>query len=232
MENNKLLLGIVMLSLIIFMGACSPTSSALEYAERFVTDVIENKNIKDYAAGTVLYNLSTRQSDQQYKIIKIESAIEAGNARWAIVNIKLETENQNNRDVNYYRLYMSNDPSWKVYRIEAIPPIFSGLKSNPDISELSTVFENFMDELVCGNYSKAGVYLVGQAKAQHCQAADVLDSIILIDEYFDLKADLLYAENNIAVTNITYKTGEKNLSVITSFQLTGEGWKIYDISQI
>lgn len=204
----------------------------IKHAEEFVTRVAEAKDAKEYAAGTVLYSLSTQQDDRQYKVIGVESTVETAGEQWALVNIKLETEKQGVTDVNHYKLHMIKNPTWKVYRLEEMHPLFSGVEKEFDVSKAENIFGSLINELSSGNYDKAGNFLTGRAKTAHYQASEILGPVRMLEGYDNLQLDLLYAEDGLAVTNITYNIGDKELALVVSFQLTGEGWKVYDISQI
>lgn len=218
---------------------------AINISELFTINLLNaNENSLEFSTGEVKNNIKSNIKDlEKFDIINIKSKVEYSSGSFAITNVIVEYETNNDVDVVFYRFYLVRENNeYLIYKIEN-DFSFANFMLNEDIigeleikkNELFTTIEDYMKDLEQGELILSSRYLIGKAKQNHDKSYQFINRAkeqIKID-ISNIKHEVLIENSNkISVVKSTYTNDNRLISILTTLYKTSKGWRIYDISGI
>lgn len=217
------------------LAAATPRHVAVAYINALAAGDAETA--LQYSSGGAAFAASRMKGSKvTAKVDSTFYSVEALGRGWARALTTVElTLQDGSADVGWYSMdVVKSEQGWKVVSFREAEPELSGvslLVKQADTEAARQVFQGYLDALAAGDWRGATECLVGPARRSQEMGAAVLGKGAVIGKVEELKAEPVWKRGKEMVVRFCYVVDGRDVSVITMFFKTTQGWKITKIVQ-
>ncbi len=204
-----------------------------EFSKAMIEGTFENA-IK-VCTGEVKYNIENNEQEiHGFKFINVDTTIETNNSNYAAAHASIEYENQGVVDVTFYKIYLvKKENKTLIYKIEEEDPaVIEGESSNKNEEDIKKIFQEYMKAIEDKNYTDGGKYLIGRARKNHIMTQEFIKKADLVKDIKNIKLENILTNSKISIDKVEYENQGRKINILLSSYKTGQGWRIYNVSQI
>lgn len=216
-------------------AAAPPERAAEAYVRALASGNAETA--LDYSSGSAAFAASRlRGSKVTAKVEDVSCSVSALGRGWARVQATVELTLQGgSADAGWYTMdVVKAGREWKVVSFREAEQELSGVSifvKQADVEAAKQVFQQYLDTLAAGDMQGAAKHLAGTARRSQEMGAAVLGKGAVIGKVEDLRTEQVWERGKELILRFGYKVDSRNVSVLTAFYRTEQGWKIVKLIQ-